>query len=90
MVVVMVAESDENEVTAEKLEVANEEQINGVRAEQDKRETLEENLEKLAALNLSNDASLQPRFSTAIIRLVSALAGIGALVLIYFLLKLFV
>ena len=86
----MVPESDGQEVTGEKPEVASEEQKNGVRAELDKRESMEENLERLAALNLSNDQSLQPRFSTSIIRLVSALAGIGTLVLIYFILKLFV
>lgn len=57
---------------------------------QERSESLEENLEKLAALNLSNDQSLQPRFSTAVLRLVSALAGIGALLLIYFILKLFI
>ena len=85
----MVPESDEKEVTGEN-EFAREEQTSGVRTEQDKRETMEENLEKLAALNLGSDQSLQPRFSTSIIRLVSALAGIGALVLIYFILKLFV
>ena len=86
----MVPENDEKEVTGEKPDVASEKQITGVRAEQDKRESMEENLEKLAALNLSNDQSLQPRFSTSIIRLVSALAGIGALLVIYFILKLFI
>ena len=86
----MVPESDEKDVKGEKIEVASEEQIIGVRAEKDKRESMAENLEKLAALNLSNDQSLQPRFSTSIIRLISALAGIGALVVIYFILKLFV
>ena len=86
----MVPESNEEEVNEKKSEVASDEQITGGRAEQDKRETMEENLEKLAALNLSNDPSLQPRFSTAILRLVSAFAGIGALVLIYFIAKLFV
>lgn len=58
--------------------------------DQEKRESMEENLERLAALNLSNDPSLQPRLSTAMIRLVSALAGAGLLVLIYFIFKLFV
>ena len=52
-------------------------------------ESIEENLEKLAALNLSTDQSMQPRFSTAMIRLVSATAGIGALLLIYLVVKLF-
>ena len=52
-----------------------------------KDESLEENLEKLAALNLSSDRSLQPRLSNAMIRLVSAAAGIGALVLLYYLFK---
>ena len=86
----MVPESDEKEVKGEKIEVASEEQITGVRAEKDKRESMEENLEKLAALNLSNDQSLQPRFSTSMIRLVSALAGLGTLVMIYFIFKLFI
>ena len=58
--------------------------------DQKKRESLEENLERLAALNLSNDPSLQPRFSTAVIRLVSALTGAALLVLIYFIFRLFV
>ena len=57
--------------------------------EKNRNESIEENLEKLAALNLSNDQSLQPRFSTAMIRLVSAAAGIGALLLIYLVVKLF-
>lgn len=52
-----------------------------------KDESLEDNLEKLAALNLSSDRSMQPRLSNAMIRLVSAAAGIGALVLLYYLLK---
>jgi hypothetical protein len=90
MVAVMVPESKAEEVTEKESEVARDEQIVGGRAEQDKRESMEENLEKLAALNLGNDPSLQPRFSTAILRLVSAFAGIGALVLIYFIAKLFV
>ena len=55
-----------------------------------KDESLEENLEKLAALNLSSDRSMQPRLSNAMIRLVSAAAGIGALVLLYYLFKLFI
>lgn len=57
--------------------------------EKNRSESIEENLEKLAALNLSNDQSMQPRFSTAMIRLVSAAAGIGALLLIYLVVKLF-
>ena len=57
--------------------------------EKNRNESIEENLEKLAALNLSNDQSMQPRFSTAMIRLVSAAAGIGALLLIYLVVKLF-
>lgn len=57
--------------------------------EKNRNESIEENLEKLAALNLSNDQSIQPRFSTAMIRLVSAAAGIGALLLIYLVVKLF-
>ena len=57
--------------------------------EKNRNDSIEENLEKLAALNLSNDQSMQPRFSTAIIRLVSAAAGIGALLLIYLVVKLF-
>ena len=90
MVAAMVPESDNQEVTEEKFEVSNEEQIIGVKDGQDRKESMEENLERLAALNLSNDTSLQPRFSTSIIRLVSALAGIGTLVLIYFIFKLFI
>jgi predicted TIM-barrel fold metal-dependent hydrolase len=57
--------------------------------EKNRNESIEENLEKLAALNLSNDLSMQPRFSTAMIRLVSAAAGIGVLLLIYLVVKLF-
>ncbi|MFC1832747.1 hypothetical protein ACFL0S_12115 [Thermodesulfobacteriota bacterium] len=57
--------------------------------EKNRNESIEENLEKLAALNLSTDQSMQPRFSTAMIRLVSAAAGIGALLLIYLVVKLF-
>jgi len=57
--------------------------------EKNRNESIEENLEKLAALNLSNDQSMQPRFSTAMIRFVSAAAGIGALLLIYLVVKLF-
>lgn len=57
--------------------------------EKNRNESIEENLEKLAALNLSNAQSMQPRFSTAMIRLVSAAAGIGALLLIYLVVKLF-
>lgn len=59
-------------------------------ADQKKKESIEENLERLAALNLSNDQSFQPRFSTAVIRLVSALTGAALLVLIYFIFRLFV
>jgi len=57
--------------------------------EKNRNESIEENLEKLAALNLSTDQSMQPRFSTAMIRLVSAAAGIVALLLIYLVVKLF-
>jgi len=57
--------------------------------EKNRNESIEENLEKLAALNLSTDQSMQPRFSTAMIRLVSAATGIGALLLIYLVVKLF-
>ena len=53
-------------------------------------QSIEENLERLAAVNLSSDRSLEPRLSTAMIRLVSALAGIGVLVLLYLLFRLFV
>lgn len=52
--------------------------------------SLEENLERLAAVNLSSDRSLEPRLSTAMIRLVSALAGVGFLLLFYLIFKLFV
>ncbi|MBT8344915.1 MAG: hypothetical protein KJO28_01330 [Desulfofustis sp.] len=81
---------DEKEATAVKPEVTSVEKIIGEQAGRDRKESMEENLERLAALNLSNDQSLQPRFSTSIIRLVSALAGIGTLILIYFIVKLFV
>ena len=57
--------------------------------EKNRNESIQENLEKLAALNLSTDQSMQPRFSTAMIRLVSAAAGFGALLLIYLVVKLF-
>ncbi len=53
-------------------------------------QTLEEQLERLAAVNLSSDRSLEPRLSNAMIRLVSALAGVGLLGLIYLLFKLFI
>lgn len=53
-------------------------------------QSLEENLARLAAANLSSDRSLEPGLSTAMIKLVSALAGVGSLVLIYLLLKLFI
>ncbi len=86
----MVLESDNKKLTGEKPEVTSEEQIRGERPAPDRKESMEENLERLAALNLGNDQSLQPRFSTSIIRLVSALAGIGTLVLIYFVFKLFI
>ena len=90
MVAAMVPERDNQEVTEEKLEVTNEEQIIGAKDGPAPKESMEENLERLAALNLSNDQSLQPRFSTSVIRLVSALAGIGTLVLIYLIFKLFI
>ena len=86
----MVPDSDNQEVTGEKSAITNEKQITGVKDGQDRKESMEENLERLAALNLSNDQSLQPRFSTSIIRLVSALAGLGTLVMIYFIFKLFI
>jgi hypothetical protein len=86
----MVHKSDEKKATGEQPGGTSEELTNGVRAESQKRESLEENLEKLAALNLIDDQSLQPRYSTAIIRMISALAGIVALVLIYLILKLFI
>ena len=59
------------------------------KASPDQGQSLEENLEKLAALNLSSDKSMQPRLSNAMIRLVSAAAGIGALILLYYIFKLF-
>ena len=86
----MVPEIDEQQVTGEKPAVTREEQISSGPNAQDRKESMEENLERLAALNLGNDQSMQPRFSTSIIRLVSALAGIGTLVLIYFVFKLFI
>ncbi len=86
----MVPESDNKEVRMENTESGGPEQTAELHNDPQRRESLEENLEKLAALNLGNDMSLQPRYSTAVIRLVSALAGIGALVLIYFITKLFI
>jgi len=56
---------------------------------QPKSESMDENLERLAALNLSNDHSFQRRYSNALIRLVSAAAGLAVLFLIYFIIKLF-
>jgi hypothetical protein len=52
--------------------------------------SLEDNLERLAVVNLSSDRSLEPRLSTAMIRLVSALTGAALLVLIYLLFKLII
>ncbi len=86
----MVPESDNKEVRMENIEGKVTGQTSELLNNQERSESLEENLEKLAALNLGNDMSLQPRYSTAVIRLVSALAGIGALVLIYFITKLFI
>ena len=86
----MVTESDKQQVTIEKNDTGGGERNNGVHTDQERGESLEENLEKLAALNLGSDQSLQPRLSTSVIRLVSALAGIGALLLIYFIMKLFI
>lgn len=86
----MVPESDNKEVRMENIEGKVTGQTSDQLNNQERSESLEENLEKLAALNLGNDMSLQPRYSTAVIRLVSALAGIGALVLIYFITKLFI
>lgn len=90
MVAAMVPENDKKEVTRETPQVTSEELISNERPALDRKESMEENLEKLAALNLGNDQSMGPRFSTSIIRLVSALAGIGTLVLIYFIVKLLV
>ncbi len=56
----------------------------------DKSKSMDENLQRLAALNLASDRSLQPRFSNAVMKLISAVAGLGALVLIYYFLKLLV
>ncbi len=86
----MVPESDNKVVRMENIEGKVTGQTSDLLNNQERSESLEENLEKLAALNLGNDMSLQPRYSTAVIRLVSALAGIGALVLIYFITKLFI
>ena len=54
----------------------------------DNSESVNENLQRLATLNLSSDRSLQPRFSNGVVKLISAVAGLGALALIYFFLKL--
>jgi len=59
-------------------------------SKQESGQSLEENLERLAAVNLSSDTSLEPRLSTAMIRLVSALAGVGFLLLLYLIFKIFV
>ena len=82
--------TDKQEMDGEKRESGGINQSSEESAGQDRSESLEENLERLAALNLSNDQSFQPRFSTAMIRLVSAAAGIGALLLIYLIMRLFV
>ena len=89
MVAHMDPETDQEVMEGEKPEDVSRSQTPSGAVENERSESLEENLEKLAALNLSNDQSLQPRFSTAMIRLVSAAAGIGALVLIYLVTKLF-
>lgn len=53
-------------------------------------DSMEEQLERLAALNLSSAYATQSRFSPTIIRLISAAAGVAALLLIYFCFKLFI
>ena len=52
--------------------------------------SIEENLERLAALNLSSAYATRSKFSPTIIRLISAASGIAALLLIYFCFKLFI
>lgn len=52
--------------------------------------SMDEHLERLAALNLSSTYATHSRFSPTIIRLISAVAGLAALLLIYFCFKLFV
>ena len=88
MVAYMDPETDEQLMDGGKLEHRSMKQNPTVTMDQERNKSIEENLEKLAALNLSNDMSMQPRFSTAMIRLVSAAAGIGALLLIYLFMKL--
>lgn len=52
--------------------------------------SMEEHLERLAALNLSSTYASRSRLSPAIIRLLSAAAGFAVLLLIYLLFKLFI
>jgi len=49
--------------------------------------TMEEHLERLAELNLSSTYSSRSRVSPAIIRLLSAAAGVAVLLLLYLLFK---
>ena len=89
MVADMDPETDEKVTDVGKPEDASMRQSSIGTVETNRSESIEENLEKLAALNLSNDQFTQPRLSTSMIRLVSAVAGIGALVMIYLVVKLF-
>ncbi len=52
--------------------------------------SVEEQVERLAALNLSNASASRSRFSPTVIRLLSAMSGVAALLVLYFCFKLFV
>lgn len=52
--------------------------------------SVEEQLEKLAELNLSSTYASRSRFSPVVIRLLSAATGIAVLLLIYLCFKLFI
>ena len=52
--------------------------------------TVQEQMERLAALNLSSASLSRSRFSPTVIRLLSAMAGVAALLVLYFCFKLFV
>lgn len=80
-------ETDEKVMDGVKSANGSMKQNSTVTMDQDRSKSIEENLEKLAALNLSSDMSMQPRFSTTMIRLVSAAAGILVLLLIYLVVK---
>lgn len=52
--------------------------------------TVEEQVERLAALNLSSASASRSRVSPTVIRFLSAMAGVAALLVLYFCFKLFV